>query len=519
MGAFAFLVRITSIWADILRQIHFTSLQPPNTKKWDKKNFHEFHRRLEEWRTSLPVGLAYSSENLVGQIEVGTTGAFVMMHVMWHNSMAYLYRYIGTSGMTSKDLESDQRKSEYVVESIRKAFVHADAILQVMSHVRVRMYETRNDEEPIIVNAPFLGQAVFDACTITITRAVQIRNEPGGARDQKDRVFVGLEWLKDLKKYWKPIHGMYKSLKKMCSGLESHMSNPPSQNFRPPQAPTPESSTDSNMYQQNQWLPLGTEYDDTGMAVSFDDGGLLNPMTANDDSFRGYPAVDAFLAVGDVPHLYNEAFAPQYTDRLTEYALTEAGFPDLYQHVTTASFDATLPATLSIQASLPGAPMALSIANDPNVNGNHPNGSGGQNGDHTMSFHAPTDRNDDSDDDDDDNDPTNPQPSGGGSAKDIHTTYFDPLAVHDGKLQDSASDTSGHSRRASESGGVGGMGMGIQNPRGPVARMDLLHLLNTVEGKVANVLPQKHDDKFTGPGGRVADEAGMLAGGGSQYGN
>lgn len=480
MGAFAFLVRITCIWSNILREIHFLTLKQKDDNT--SKHFDDFVSQLEKWRTGLPEGLAYSNDNLAGQIKVGTTGAFVMMHVMWHMAMAYVHRYIRTGG-AKVDLTNEGDKN-LIVESIRRAFIHGDAILQIMYHVRRRRDSMPAGEEPIVVNAPFLGQAIFDACYITVTRALEVRNEPGGARDQKIRVNTGLAWLRELKRYWKPLGGMYKRIKKICNQLDTH-SHPPS-SFMPPQAPTPESSTNSgerDSYMQNTpWMPAGTlefdhEPDGSFGGADLGNGLLLDPNDAI--SFGGqFPD---FLSMPVPQRFFNLAFGQNSISSLASYAVYENGFPDLYQIVTSSYADPTIPA---------GHPI------DHHISPPIPQGS-------QMSFNnGPTDIDEDASDDDDDDTQDPPgQTSTSGGGRDIHTTYFDPGAVHDGKLQDSASDTSGRSRRASEAGPT--------SKSGPTNRMDVLNLINTtgVEGRVAEALPQKYTtDKFTGAGGTIAPD-------------
>ena len=245
MGAMAYLVRVGSIWGDILKQIHLSSFQQKTGTSPDE--FKNFLDRLENWRTELPPGLKYSNENLAGQIEVGTTGAFVVMHVMWHTAMFYVYRYVRTVGGAKEYIEKNIPK-QAVVESIRKAFVHADAVLQIMFHVRQRRDLAKaNNGKLVTVNAPFLGQAIFDACNIAAIRAREV-GDVESAMQQKSRIRVGVQWLKELKRWWKPIQGLYRKLNTIYLNLDRNPAGG---------VPTPESFTDTVLQPGSNYSEIG----------------------------------------------------------------------------------------------------------------------------------------------------------------------------------------------------------------------------------------------------------------------
>lgn len=216
MGAMAFLVRITSIWAKILRAIHFhrNIEKNPNCDAIKQQTFDELHAECLEWDRKLPKGLRYSSENIAPQVRYGTVGSFVMMHVMFHASMIYLYRYIHTVGV-SKDYIASKAATAKLVMGIRKAFVHGDAVLQIVEHVhRERVEADRKGDTPVVVIAPFLGHIIRDGCEIALKRLPTMPE--GVAREnQLRRVKQGLEWVKELKKYWKPLENISVQLEKL----------------------------------------------------------------------------------------------------------------------------------------------------------------------------------------------------------------------------------------------------------------------------------------------------------------
>jgi len=485
MGAMAYLVRVVGIWGNILRQIHLSGFQTYSTGEMYSHNgnqsiagneFNDFIGKLESWRKTLPSGLQYSNENLAGQIKVGTTGAFVMMHVMWHTAMAYVHRYVRTVGVP-KDFIQENIPSNVIVESIRKAFVHADAVLQIMCHVQQKKNEARlRGEPPVTVNAPFLGQAISDACNITVIRALEVRGELSGVHAQRHRVTVGVEWLKELKLYWKPIESMYKKLKRTCRSLD-RSSHPPSAQLN-----TPESSVDSGLQPGLHFSIDPREY-------------TADPTT--DPTFRPSPEFPAFRDYLQVipPNFFSEAFGAggsQY--HIAEYARTEGGFPDLYPYSSDPQLVSGVSATYEIEMSggLPLGPEDMPVDSMQMDHSTMTMGGGG--GSYILGISEACES---SDDDDDGDDPASPKSDKEQVERDRHAVYFDLSAVRDGNLQDSSSsDSSGYSRRASEAAT-------IKHDNNP---MDVLNLINT-DGIAARLQDhQNGPDEFTGPRGAAAPE-------------
>lgn len=460
MGAMAFLVRVVGIWGNILKQIHLSGF---DKEKDREKEFYSLIENLETWRKTLPRGLEYSNENLAGQIKVGTAGAFVTMHVMWHTAMAYVHRYVRTMN-SHKEIESSNSSAamENIVQSIRKTFVHADAVLLIMSHVQQKRNEAqRMGDIEVIVNAPFLGQAISDACDISIIRAIELKGEPGGARDQKERVFVGLEWLKELRKYWKPLEGMYKKLRKNCRGLERSMSQPPSGRMSNV-IPSPDSGNGSELlatYPMFQFPIDPVTYDlQPGL-----DQNLPVSASMNQQSWYGVPE-----------HFYEVAFA---SSALHLYGIAEAegGFPQLYLdpdsvHNMRSAMDGMVtslaPTTdVAYQTEMQGHAIL-----DPSPMSLMPQ----QSFEQMQGHHIDQDL-EDSDNDDDEDEKTHEENGSTSSGKrrekgktSISTLYFHPSAVLDGKLADSS---------GSESSGPGSRRPSEAVPKADTNPMDVLHLL------------------------------------------
>ncbi|RPB03853.1 hypothetical protein L873DRAFT_1826086 [Choiromyces venosus 120613-1] len=521
MGAMAFLVRAVGIWGNILKQIHMSAFEVNRDKDTE---FRQLIESLETWRKTLPTGLQYSNENLAGQIEVGTAGAFVMMHVMWHTAMAYVHRYVRSMGNPA-DLAGEVGPNNKVIQSIRKTFVHADAVLLIMSHVHERKTEALDKGRNLVVNAPFLGQAISDACEISMIRARELKGEHAGAGAQKQRVFTGLVWLKELRKYWKPMEGIYKKLWKSCRALERNMSQPPSGRLRNDMIPSPDSGTGSQELNSISSYPMFQFPIDAEMYDLQPHSDAINqplqPMTGQQAlSFTGFAYT--------VPERFYEAAFADHSTILYDIAQEEGGFPNLY-----------LPHTdVDVGSSMDPMPTTLGPSGgyDVGMTGHGMLGSSSmplvdlQGGYEHMDVQpdiAVEDRNrnhqlDNSENEDDDEDSDN---EGDGKADEtgspgssrrknaqlpsISTMYFHPIAVQRGKLSDaSGSESSGpESRRPSEAAQV----------KPETNRMDLLHLLVTSDD-VTQVVSRavatqpSGTDLGTGRAGTMVPDDGTLTG-------
>lgn len=468
MGAMAFLVRVAGIWGNILKQIHLSGFDKDKDRE---KDFQSLIESLETWRKSLPQGLEYSNENLAGQIKVGTAGAFVTMHVMWHTAMAYVHRYVRTM-VNQKEMQSSNSSvaTENIIQSIRKTFVHADAVLLIMSHVQQRRSEAqRLGETEVIVNAPFLGQAISDACDISIIRAMELKGEPGGARDQKDRVYVGLEWLKELRKYWKPLEGMYKKLRKTCRTFDMNLSQPPSGRMSNV-IPSPDSGNGSELL---------TSYPMFQFPVDPNTYNLQPGIDVVDQSLPVSASMDGQVWYGLPEHYYEVAFAGS---GLSLYGIAEAegGFPQLYldpdvvdsmrggmdaMSTTLAPSSGIYQTEIQGHTGLDQPPMPLLA---------HQSFEPMPTGQHISSQDLEEDTDNDEDEDEDDEKTNGEEESTSSSRRrdkgkpNISTLYFHPSAVLDGKLAcSSGSESSGEeSRRPSEAA-----------PKAETNPMDVLHLL------------------------------------------
>ncbi|CUS11865.1 unnamed protein product [Tuber aestivum] len=521
MGAMAFLVRAVGIWGNILKQIHMSAF---GLNRDRDAEFRQLIESLETWRKKLPTGLQYSNENLAGQIEVGTAGAFVMMHVMWHTAMAYVHRYVRSMGDVA-DQAGEVGPDNQVIQSIRKTFVHADAVLLIMSHVHERKLETQLKDRSLVVNAPFLGQAISDACEISMIRARELKGEHGGAGAQKQRVFTGLGWLKELRRYWKPMEGIYKKLRKSCKVLEGKLSQPPSNRLRSDMIPSPDSGTGSQELNNISSFPMFHFPVDAGMYDLQPHSDAINQPLQPITSQQALP----FPSYTVPEHYYEAAFA-DHSMSLYNIAQEEGAFPNLYLPHTGVDMGASVDSMPTTLAPSGGYGMGLT---DRGMLGSSSVPLVGLQGgyehmdvepdaavedhdrDHELDNSEPEDDDEDTEAEEDGKARDTGSPASskrkGAQPPSISTLYFHPTAVQCGQLSD-----------ASGSEGSEGSGPGSRRPSevAPVKpetnRMDLLHLLGASDDvtQVVSraVAKQTGADLGTGRAGIIVPDDGTLTG-------
>ncbi|RPB12581.1 hypothetical protein P167DRAFT_487874 [Morchella conica CCBAS932] len=455
MGAMAFLVRVVGIWGNILKQIHLSGFEKEKDKEAE---FQALIENLETWRKSLPSGLEYSNENLAGQIKVGTAGAFVTMHVMWHTAMAYVHRYVRI--ITKQDATDEDGQSildESIITSIRKTFVHADAVLMIMSHVKQRRKEAKElGETEVIVNAPFLGQAISDACDISIIRALESKGDPNNALKQKERIYIGLMWLKELRGYWKPLEGMYRKLRKAYNKHLDKIVSQTQPGLISNVIPSPDSGNGSEMitdYPMFQFPIDPSTYDlhpDMGMHLS-----APEPLESQQ-----------WLCL---PESYYEAAFAGSSMSLYGIAEAEGGFPQLYIDHHGMRDDIVMATSLAPDSDMSYQAAILDPPSMPLMS----HQSFDQLNAHRPSEPDPEDSDNDYEDEKEEADDGDGQSMTSSKKREkaessLSTLYFHPNAVLDGKLGDlSGSESSGlDSRRQSEAA-----------PKPEHNRMDVLNLL------------------------------------------
>ncbi|KAF8425468.1 fungal-specific transcription factor domain-containing protein [Tirmania nivea] len=362
MGAFAYLVRITSIWGDVLKYMHLSGCLTDDTKEKLPEyqldaNYTKFVDRLKEWNKSLPKCLRYSIENLGVQIKAGTVGTYIMMHAMFHTCAIYVHRYVMpvTIPEGGKEFITQDISKENIAASICKIFAHAEFVIKIMEDVWERKEEAeKNGDRPVTVVAPFLGHAALDACLVGV---IQASLDPAGVKAteaQRRRFFVAISWLKELKKYWRPIEAMYSKLcqarKKMekinkpakSVELTESSSGTGSASVSPKQGlqldnnfiPSPDSAGQQNLVPYQQGSSLQFAYENAAYA-----GDLLQTMQYTHLSDLIY----------NVPYLYYDAInehGAMY--QLTEYAMDL----DLYSNVFPGLVSPSTPHGVSLEVDM-----------------------------------------------------------------------------------------------------------------------------------------------------------------------
>ena len=331
MGAFAYLVRIVSLWGDVLKYFHLSGFATHDAEQIPTKfepdpEFEKFVDRLQEWKNTLPSKLRYSEDNLRSQISDGTVGTFVMMHVMFHTCSVYVYRYVTT--ITIPKSSGQHVPKDYILKNIGEIFIHTDSVMIIMEQVwRQKKEAEKSGGEPVIVVAPFIGQAVLNAGLISIIRACHSREGAAFAAQSK-RIKVALKWLKELRKYWKPIGSMYNKLRMGCNQASSR-------NSAAKLLPESSSGTGSASVSPKQIAPFENSFIPSPASQQIHQ--LHTSVSHNalefayDPGFTGVVLQYSHELIYDV--YFNDAFSGQSAlNQLAEYGMNPE-YPGLYQEL------------------------------------------------------------------------------------------------------------------------------------------------------------------------------------------
>lgn len=167
VGSMAHLIKITSIWGDIMANIYRSSHRPNGTEEGSTRFtsfYSEITSHLEAWRSSLPDFLSYSPENLAKAASSGILNIFVTLHTLYHCAQMRLNRHVRPDMVSPKQLE----------HNIRTAHSHAEAVLLMADKLAICLSppssSSSSEEVTVPFSAPFIGYAVVSAIDILTAR-------------------------------------------------------------------------------------------------------------------------------------------------------------------------------------------------------------------------------------------------------------------------------------------------------------------------------------------------------------
>ncbi|GAO48951.1 hypothetical protein SAICODRAFT_18902 [Saitoella complicata NRRL Y-17804] len=213
MGAFAYLVKISTIWGKAVKYVQKQGRglreresspeldSPDHLPMWHpRSSFTTLTLELQAWSANLPEHLAFSPNTLAAHIGTGEAGLFVLMHVMYHQTICYLHRTMMPSASPSVKLAGVPK--QFLRASRQKATLHANAVSSVMNSVMQR--------KGLIVLSSFAGYSMFNASTILIHNATSSIQET--ANLAKANFQTNLRVMTVMKDYFKPVGSLCDSI-------------------------------------------------------------------------------------------------------------------------------------------------------------------------------------------------------------------------------------------------------------------------------------------------------------------
>jgi hypothetical protein len=152
VGVMGHLVRLVSIWGDVMATIYRLSHRAP--ADFGSFDFFKFHRsvlsRLDDWKASLPPPLDFSPANL-GAIGREDRGTLILMHTVYHLTIVKLHRHVHSHLLTTN--------LRYQYASIAQD--HAQRLLDVVCAVARDSNTGRVSTPP-----PFISFAILETIDV-----------------------------------------------------------------------------------------------------------------------------------------------------------------------------------------------------------------------------------------------------------------------------------------------------------------------------------------------------------------
>lgn len=162
VGIMGYVVEVTAIWGEIMTTIYRLANRAPHYVF----DFGKFHRltmaRLQDWKSSLPSRLVFSSSTL-DAIAREEQGSLILMHLVYHLAMVKLHRHV-----PARFLSLTLRK-QYAAE----AREHAQRLLDVLCVVAKESTMGRSTMPP-----PFASFTILEAIDV-LSAEGQICDLPG----------------------------------------------------------------------------------------------------------------------------------------------------------------------------------------------------------------------------------------------------------------------------------------------------------------------------------------------------
>ncbi|KAI5196405.1 hypothetical protein AUEXF2481DRAFT_30563 [Aureobasidium subglaciale EXF-2481] len=153
----AYTVVIASLWTDVTKLIFRRPRQGAGSGSYVKSHeslLGDIQAKLFDWRTTLPVHLRYSRQNLVEAIQHGFAGSLIAMHALYHISQL----------KAARNAHHELLSPHTTAQQIRFAHSHAIQLLEMVVDVRsTKPHGSGKGQDPINLLSPFFAYGITAA--------------------------------------------------------------------------------------------------------------------------------------------------------------------------------------------------------------------------------------------------------------------------------------------------------------------------------------------------------------------
>lgn len=199
MGVAAYMIRVIVLWGRVIKYLNMGGKEKDEYPIWDtRSHYAELRRQADEFKTSLPLELQDTRENLKNHAAERLGNQFLFMHIASNQVVLFLHRFAIPTAPGARN-----------PKEIPKSFLAeaAPAALDAASQISLLI----NDATEYHAVAPFLGYCAFMSSTIHVW-GIFSKNKSIEASCKK-HLASNIKYLGKMKKHWGMFHFMAENLK------------------------------------------------------------------------------------------------------------------------------------------------------------------------------------------------------------------------------------------------------------------------------------------------------------------
>ncbi|KAF2220454.1 fungal-specific transcription factor domain-containing protein, partial [Elsinoe ampelina] len=260
MGVAAYMIRIVSIWGQVVRYVNLGGREKDPKSMWSEKSgFARLKKLTDDYCSSMPESLHWNEDNLQAHASEKIANQFIFLHITINQVKLFMNRFAlpisGTRPPFTKEMPN-----EFINECARTALEAAGQISTMV-----------NEAHDHRVVAPFAGYSAFLSSTVHIS-GLSSKN-PAIEASSKQYLAWNVKYLSKMKKYWGMFYFVTEHLKDLYrrqvdAGIRAQQGTATPAGGKPHEA----------IFQYGDWFDryphgvTGTDYEEAGNEVKKEPG-------------------------------------------------------------------------------------------------------------------------------------------------------------------------------------------------------------------------------------------------------